>query len=313
MLHARAALQNALNEVFSSTSVEQRKHAAAQLVESLSEYLTSDEPPTNPPAVEGATERTRKVLGAARAPVSDLSDDALDELNRLLPWAAMTVDQNGRIIGRPWTSTKRMDVHTFPESRLISFADAFPLEGRHVLEFGCFEGIHTVGLMTLGARVTAVDGRLENVLKTLARVWAYGYSCDVRLWNFEQAPAPSAMPESFDVLHHIGVLYHLSNPVEHLDEVLPRAREAVLLDTHICADGEANQSYEVGGRTFHYRHKGEPHASIAPFAGLADHAKYLVLDEIAGHLRHHGFPNVQVASDRPERNGRRVTIWAFRQ
>jgi tRNA (mo5U34)-methyltransferase len=313
MLHARAALQNALNEVFSSTSLEQRKRASAQVVAALDEYLASDEPPTTPAAVEEATARTRKVLGAARAPASDLSDIELDELNKLLPWAAMTVDQNGRIIGRPWTSTKRMDVHTFPESRLIKFADTFPLWGRHVLELGCFEGIHTVGLMSLGARVTAVDGRLENVLKTLARVWAYGYSCDVRIWNFEQAPGPSAMPASFDVLHHIGVLYHLSNPVEHLDEVLPRAREAVLLDTHICADGEGSQSYEVGGHTFHYRHKGEPHASVAPFAGLGSHAKYLVLDEIVDHLRRHGFPNVQVASDRAERNGRRVTIWAFRQ
>lgn len=312
MPQTRPAVQFALSEVFVATSVEARREAVQNLHAALEAYLASDELLSEAHAPEGPRLRTCKQLGEGLAPVSELSDEELRDLNLLLPWAAMTVDQNGRLLGRPWSSSKRDGIDNLLDSRPVAFSEAFPLQDRHVVEMGCFEGVHTLGLLLLGARVTAVDGRMENVLKTMARVWAYGRSCEVRLWNFERQ-MPGSMPLRWDVLHHIGVLYHLSNPIEHLNEVLPRTDSAVLLDTHIADDGEADQSYDVGGYSYAFRRKGEPHAASAPFAGLRDHAKYLLLTDLVDLLRRHGFVDTRVVSDRQERNGRRVTIWAFRE
>ena len=36
-------------------------------------------------------------------------------------------------------------------------------------EVGCFEGIHTIALCQLGAEVVAVDARIENTVKRIAR------------------------------------------------------------------------------------------------------------------------------------------------
>jgi tRNA (mo5U34)-methyltransferase len=150
------------------------------------------------------------------------------------------------------------------------------------------------------------------VLKTLARMWAYGMNCHVAQWDLEGAPSP-LLPETWDVLHHIGVLYHLSDPIGHLNTVLPRTTQAVILDTHVADSAQAaTLEYAVDGATVRYRRKPEPYASSAPFAGMRDHAKYLVLEDLIEHLRGHGFSHTKVVSNRLERNGRRVTVWAFR-
>ncbi len=312
MAEARAALQQALNNVINAPTGETRASAGALLVESLQAYLESGQQADEAPEVGAVLDQTKRLLGSEIAPVSRLTDQELQELNRLLPWGAMTVDQNGRPVGTAWSAEKRSQVHGLVESRLIAFDRQFPLAGRSVAELGCFEGIHTLGLLLLGASVTAVDGRIENVLKTLVRIWAYGRTCDVALWNFEQ-PAHAGLPARWDMIHHVGVLYHLPNPVEHLDEVLPRTVSAVLLDTHVATNEDhTNAAYTVDGRSYRYFRKGEPHAASSPFAGMNDHAKYMLLDDLTDHIRRHGFADTRVVSDRMERHGRRVTIWAFR-
>lgn len=243
-------------------------------------------------------------------PINEFSDRDLEELNLLLPWAAMTADANGRILGNPWSERKRANVHSLLDWRHVKFNEIFPLEGKHVLEVGCFEGIHTLGLIMLGARVTACDARVEHILKTLARVWAYGCKSDVVLWDVEREPTPW-IPQAWDVLHHIGVLYHLSNPVEHLHMVLSRTREGVLLDTHIAKDStDARHSYSVDGRSYRYFRYGEK--PDMPFAGMRDHAKWLLLEDIEEILKTSGFADVRLMEDRDERNGRRVFLLGFR-
>lgn len=312
MVQIRSVLQQALNELVSVRSDDERRVAGDALVQAVGQYLDSDEVLGENPDVSGVTPATIKALDGRATPAAVLSDATLQTFNQLLPWAAMTVDPSGRILGRPWSAAKRSGVHHLIDSRQVDFNAAFDLTGRHVVELGCFEGIHSIGLMLLGAQVTAVDGRIENVLKTLARVWAYGMKCDVTQWDFEEAPSP-LLPEKWDVLHHIGVLYHLSDPIGHLDTILPRTTGGVLLDTHVADSAEAaTQEYDVGGGKIRYRRKPEPHAAHSPFAGMRDHAKYLVLDDLVGHLESHGFKDVRVVSNCLERNGRRVTVWAFR-
>ena len=311
MAEARAALQQAFAAALYAPSADERDRAAQELVERLDQFVRI-EPIQDPPDLRGAVGATRRILGGQPTPLSCMTDAELQALNSLLPWAALTVDTSGRPVGQAFSPGKRSRAHVLLDKRQVAFDQEFPLSGRHVVEIGCFEGVQTLGLLLLGARVTAVDGRVENVLKTLARVWAYGRSCDVRLWDVETPPRAD-MPDSWAVLHHVGVLYHLAQPVEHLDMVLPRTSGAVLMDTHVADDETiANHSYEVDGRTYRYRRKPEPYAAVSPFAGIKDHAKYLLLEDLTDIFRRHGFGDVRLVNDRAERNGRRVLVWAFR-
>lgn len=312
MVQIRSVLQQALNEMVSVRTEAERRVAGDALMRAVQDYLESGEVLGESPDITGVLESTKEALNDRQPPISTLIDADLQTFNNLLPWAAMTVDPCGRIVGRPWSAAKRSRVHSLLDGRQIEFNAAFSLTGRDVLELGCFEGIHTIGLLLLGAKVSAVDGRIENVLKTLARVWAYGMECNVIKWDFEEAPS-QLLPDRWDVLHHIGVLYHLSDPIAHLNAVVPRTTEAVLLDTHVADSAEAaTLEYVVDGAKVRYRRKPEPNAVSSPFAGMRDHAKYLVLEDLVEHLRAHGFRDTKVVSNRLERNGRRVTIWAFR-
>ena len=313
MVQTRAQMQQALNTLLAAKSPKDRAAAGDRLMAILNAHLSGAGAMVEEPVpVDRVARRTREELGEATAPASQWTDEELEDFNGILPWGAMTVDQRGRNVGQVWSSDKRGLPSGLIDSRQVKFDKAHPLAGRHVMEIGCFEGIHTLGLLLLGAWVTAVDGRIENAIKTLARLWAYGRTCEVALWNVEREP-PAGLPQTWDVLHHIGVLYHLSNPVEHLNQVLPRTREGVLLDTHVASDeAEATKSYVVEGQTYRFRYKPEPYADSSPFAGMEDHAKYLLLEDLVRLFASHGFSDLRVVSDRDERNGRRVTLWAFR-
>jgi tRNA (mo5U34)-methyltransferase len=309
MAEPRIALQAALAAVLTAKTEAEREGAMAQARRALDQVAA--EPFVEPAADAGSlVAREPETLRIQSKKLRWISDQNLSAFNRLLPWGAMTIDDRGRIVGNAWSMSKRAQPHMLIDPRQKAFDQRFPLSGKHVAEIGCFEGIHSLGCLLLGAKVTAVDGRMENILKTLARLWAYGRATDVILWNVEEAPPPQ-MPARWDVLHHIGVLYHLADPVGHLNALLPKTGEALLLDTHVALDDEdASAAYEVEDTTYRYRRRGEIVAN--PFAGLMDHAKWLRLEDLVGIVRSHGFSDVEIVEDRKERNGRRVMIWAFR-
>ncbi len=253
---------------------------------------------------------TQQVLAGRDYPLRHLSDDALAEINALLPWGGMTADLDGRSFGRFWSGEKRSNQQPLIDKRLQRFDARYPLKGAHVLEVGCFEGIHTIGALSLGARVTAIDGRVENILKTLVRLWAYGYSADVQLWDFEQAESPTTVPASWDILHHVGVLYHLTDPAGHLAALADRTERAVILDTHVAGGRfPTTKAYEALGRSIPYAFQAED--IVSPFAGLRDHAKWLEGSELERILTDRGF-KITLSELREERNGHRIMIWAER-
>src|SRR3954462_9773665 len=93
--------------------------------------------------------------------VDPLTDEDLSRLNELLPWKAFTVDRHGRRFGGVAWHGKRDDAQPIPDRRTLILDERFKLSDKHVLEFGCFEGIHTVGLLRFASEVTAVDARIE--------------------------------------------------------------------------------------------------------------------------------------------------------
>ncbi|MEL6582976.1 MAG: DUF1698 domain-containing protein [Pseudomonadota bacterium] len=235
----------------------------------------------------------------------DLDDSAFDRLNALLPWFSFFVDDKGRAAGNIYTNRKRHRPDGLNDPRiknLVALADS--PETLTAVEYGCFEGNHTSQLCDAFADVIAIDGRVENCIKTMARTWLLGHRPDVQLIDLEEIDKP--LPEA-DVCHHVGVLYHLARPIEHLQKVLANTRSLALLDTQICAPGQENASIEINGKAYNvFRYK-EPNISFAPFAGMVDFAYWLSEATIHELFVESGFSQV-THNLKEERNGQRLSV-----
>ncbi|HJR16392.1 MAG TPA: hypothetical protein VJ808_06020 [Gemmatimonadales bacterium] len=242
--------------------------------------------------------------------VDPLSDQDLSSLNSLLQWNAFTVDRHGRRFGGAAWAGKRDRPQEVPDRRIRLLNDRFALADKHVLEFGCFEGIHTVGLCQFAHRVTAVDARIENVTKTIVRAAFYGYHPTVFQHDVEDGSARIDVLQA-DILHHVGVLYHLEDPVRHLLAIGRYIRLGVMLDTHYALPAEAGSSYVVNDRKYSYK-RFQERGPADVFSGVHSHSKWLPLPVISDLLKEAGFGRVDVVETRPERNGPRVLLFASR-
>jgi len=240
--------------------------------------------------------------------VDSLDDDDLSRLNALLPWHAFTVDAHGRRFGSTAWEGKRDRPETIPDRRVLLLHERICLSDQHVLEIGCFEGIHTIALSDYAQKVTAIDARIENVVKTIVRCAMFGHHPTVFKYNVEDRPLKVELLQC-DVAFHVGVLYHLKDPVEHLLDLASVTKKAVLLDTHYALDDEATEQYEVRGTVFRYK-KYREGGCADPFSEVYDHAKWLRLDDIITLLRQVGLGNIDVVETREERNGPRVLLIA---
>lgn len=242
--------------------------------------------------------------------VEFLSDEDLARLNDMLPWKCFTADSSGRRFGSAAWKGKRDTPQQIPDQRIAEMDRLFDLQNRSVLEVGCFEGIHTIGIAQCGAKVYAIDSRIENVVKTMVRTSMFGYTPQVFVSNLEEESDVARLP-TVDFVHHVGVLYHLKDPVSHLLKLANIAKDGLLLDTHYATSEMANSCYVINGREyryFSYREKGRNEV----FSGMYDHAKWLLLDDIKEILTQIGFSDIRVSKDFHQRNGPRVTLFAAR-
>ncbi len=272
---------------------------------------TSPEQPSRPDAGKPDLPLQGWPEGSVPTPVVDtLSDQDLDMLNRLLPWRCFTVDGRGRRFGDAAWVGKRGRPQTIPDARIVDMDRAFTLAGKHVLEIGCFEGVHTIALCQRAARVLAIDSRIENVVKTTVRCAMFRQRPEVAVCDVENEQELARLPE-VDLVHHVGVLYHLKDPVAHLQRLAKGVRQGMLLDTHVAPPATATHTFTSGGRSYRYhRHKEGGKAEV--FSGMYDHAKWLLLDDLIALLRSVGFTRVDQIELRDERNGPRVRLHAFR-
>jgi tRNA (mo5U34)-methyltransferase len=239
-----------------------------------------------------------------------LTDEDLRRLNDLLPWRCFTVDSQGRPLGGAAWRGKRVAPQPIPDPRIELFHERFDLSDKHVLEIGCFEGVHTIALCRLAQRVTAVDARVENVAKTVVRCAFYDERPRVFTWDAESDEGADELIEA-DLCHHVGVLYHLEDPVRHLRRLAPRIARGLMLDTHYAADADAADEYEVDGDRFRFKRYDEVGRGDV-FSGMRPTSKWLRLEDIARVLSAAGFGTVDVVETRDERNGPRVLLFAER-
>ncbi len=248
--------------------------------------------------------------GVATPILDALTDAELTELNAILPWNCFTVDGRGRRFGAASRVGKRDQPQAVPDPRIVALDQRFELESASVLEIGCFEGVHTAGLCVFSPHVTAVDGRVENVVKTILRTAMLGFRPTVFLCNVEDPTQAARLPE-VDVVHHVGVLYHLRDPVAHLAAIARSTRRVLMLDTHFALPGEATSSFASGGRTYRCRSY-EEFGHVDVFSGMYERSRWLMLDDLLSILATVGLANVEIVERRVERNGARVLLFASR-
>jgi SAM-dependent methyltransferase len=236
--------------------------------------------------------------------VDDLSDADLAELNTILDWKSFVADRHGRRFGDVAWAGKRNEPQIIPDPRIVMLDEQFNLADKHVLEVGCFEGNHTLGLSRLAKHVTAIDGRITNVVKTIVRCAMFDVHPTVFKCDVEARPLRVRALQA-DVIHHVGVLYHLSDPVRHLRDLGQLARLGVMLDTHYALDHETTEAYVVDGKEYRYKRYLE-FGLADPFSGMREHSKWLRLDDILGLLAEAGLADVSVLQTRTERNGPRM-------
>jgi Protein of unknown function (DUF1698) len=241
--------------------------------------------------------------------VDRLADADLNRLNELLPWRCFTVDSHGRPFGGVAWRGKRVAPQLIPDPRIGRFHERFDLSDKHVLEIGCFEGVHTIALCGLAERVTAIDARVENVVKTLVRCAFFDERPRVFPYDVEGAGDGELMRA--DLCHHVGVLYHLTDPISHIRRLGTWISRGLMLDTHFAHTGDATDEYDVDGERFRFRRYAERGREDA-FSGMRPHSKWLLLGDITRVLRGAGFDTVEVVEEREERNGPRALLFAER-
>lgn len=237
----------------------------------------------------------------------DVSAPLLDEINAMLDWRAGTL-LNGRLLGRLGVTTnKRTEPGAVPDPRITRLHGLLNLTGKSVLEVGCFEGIHTLGLRLFTSDVTAIDIRPSNIVKTLTRLSLHGADAKVFLKDVE-----SLAPDfgSFDLVFHCGVLYHLMSPVEHLAALGSMCRY-LFLDTHIAKDEAEIVERRIGEFSFRGAYYNEA-GWLDPFSGKDPKSIWLTRDSLHDALIRAGFTSVNILEEREERNGPRLALLASR-
>ena len=265
-----------------------------------------------------AAKATAEALDPAR--LRSFDADALARINALLPWTSFSALGGERALGSAWQAGKRDKPQPIPDPGVAKLHKLIDLAGKTVLEAGCYEGHHTISLAQLGAAVCAFDGRIENVIKTLVRVWAFGLerSALVDLIDIERDSVREQLSRlgrklGFDVIHHRGVLYHLSRPVEHLIDMASLCEKHLYLHTQVATPEQANTQYKTPLGDLRAFAFGEPGTrSAAPFAGLTPQALWLTTPDLCEVLRRLGFAQVQVLGEVAERNGLRLEVLATR-
>lgn len=235
-----------------------------------------------------------------------ISDEYLSEINEMFDWHAAAPLPDGRLLGR-LTPGKRPNPNPIPDTRIKKLNDMLPLAEKTVLEIGCFEGIHTVGLRSFTKALTAIDIRPSNVAKTQMRLSLHGTSADVFVADAETLDDTFG---TFDLIFHFGVLYHLLRPVEHLTR-LATVTSTIYLDTHYCEDADATDEVVIEGTTYKY-HGVDEGGWKNPFSGKDPKAIHLTLDGIETALKKSGLTEIKIIHKREERNGPRILLLAQR-
>lgn len=237
-----------------------------------------------------------------------LTDEQLGDFQQCLDWQTGMRLSDGRVLGVPG---KRGNINPGTDLRVQTVAERLRPANKRILEVGCCEGIHTVQLSALCGQVVALEVRPRNICCALARLFVHGVR-NVELMLKDVRELDDAFGR-FDIVFHVGVLYHLSNPVEHIFRIRDLADD-MILDTHFCDDTTSFERSDITYQGKLYRshvYRGEKGWRDA-FSGLEPSSRWLHRDSLLELLDDAGFDSVEVIRQRIERNGPRICLLARR-
>ena len=183
------------------------------------------------------------------------------------------------------------------DTRLEYFDSKFNIKGKRVLEFGPFEGGHSVMLHNLGAKeILAIEGRVENYVKCCVMKNIFNLTNS----KFILADLENKDLEKygkFDCCICLGVLYHLVNPYEFLKRV-SKVTDAFFIWTHFSDnDYPKSNPYEISSndeKNFVYRGKDQGEDIKDGQAGLQKKAFWFFKDDLLKALKDVGFKKCEV-------------------
>lgn len=192
-----------------------------------------------------------------------------------------------------------------------------PLGGKDVLEVGPLEGMHTFMLDRAGAQnVDAVEANRQCYLRCLITKQIMGIN-NANFWLGDIQHWLVNTDKSYDLALASGVLYHMADPVEFLQQLAARSR-AIFLWTHFyyepaMPDGDprrtpftgAVKQREFEGSTIRYYerryHQANTNASFC--GGSRDIHNWMHRDDILDLLRQLGFANITIRSEELDHPG----------
>lgn len=142
----------------------------------------------------------------------------------------------------PTTSTRPGEPLIGESPRARAIHDALALwapnngVGCNAVDLGCLEGGLSFELRRAGLRVLGVEGRQDNFQRCLL---LKDYFSDLGGLDFQLADVRSFHPEgTFDVVVCSGLLYHLDDPVNYMNQLAKLATPGGLLylDTHVAPE-----------------------------------------------------------------------------
>jgi 2-polyprenyl-3-methyl-5-hydroxy-6-metoxy-1,4-benzoquinol methylase len=253
-------------------------------------------------------------------PIKYLSPADLSYLNVLLPWSSYNAVGKSVPLGSAYLSNKRSSPHSIPDGHVTAISKFLDISRCTVLEVGCFEGHYTAALANSCKSVNAIDSRVENVIKTLVRLWALNLGGNVTLdvvdldgtalADFYRSKGIAS--GGFDLIHHRGVLYHLADPCRHLADLATLGMAHLYIHTQYANTSQKLSPYQSAFGTFDAFFYREKNIEFAPFAGMRKDAIWLQKKDLLNVLRDLGMGKIEILSDVEERNGSRIELIASR-
>ncbi len=234
-----------------------------------------------------------------------LTEQQFQDFQKVIQWEVGTEMPDGRILGDPDRNNK---IIREGDARVLAVASRFNSRDKTVLEVGCNEGYHTAQLSRICRHVTAFDVRPHNVVCSLINLFVQDvHNAKVALLDARDLDCSFG---TFDIMFHVGVLYHLLDPVAHLTKIAD-VTDDLILDTHYCRDDTTFERSDLthGGKSYraHYFTEGLWQDNRA---GVEPYARWLYRDSLLELLKDVGFERVEVISDRLEKSGPRFTVIA---
>jgi tRNA (mo5U34)-methyltransferase len=150
-----------------------------------------------------------------------------DEIRALAPWFHNLHLPDGR------QTAPDHPLGDFPAFKWQQIAPALPddLSGRRVLDIGCNAGFYSIALAQRGARVLGIDVDPHYLRQA---EWARGrFGIEPERLSLAQMQVYdlARLPDTFDIVLFLGVLYHLRYPLLALDLVAELVDDLLILQT----------------------------------------------------------------------------------